>query len=284
MARTTQEVFDAIKAEAIALATAAGNQSAIDMFNNTSRVAIWKIIFYAVAFCIHVFEEILDLFRTEIDDRVEALKPHSERWYAEMAKKFQFGYNLVDETDGYDNTGLTQQQIDDSLIIAHAAVVEQTRGIRIKVARLVSGELAALTDPQLDAFIEYMERIKDAGIKLLITSDAADDLQAELRIYYNPLVLADDGSRLDGTAATPVQDAFESYLKSLPFNGLFVPQLMIDKLQAVDGVVIVKDDLWLARYGALAYASIDVEYQPDAGYLRLINNGLTLTFIPHSVI
>ncbi len=77
MARTTQEIFDVMKAQGIALATDANNQPAIDMFNNTSRVAGWKILFFAVAFCIHNIEVIYDLFRSEVDDRILQLKPHS---------------------------------------------------------------------------------------------------------------------------------------------------------------------------------------------------------------
>ncbi len=109
-----------------------------------------------MAFCIHNIEVIYDLFRSEVDDRILQLKPHSARWYAEKAKQFRYGYNLVAESDYYDSTGLTQQQIDASKIVAYAAVVEQQRGIRIKVARLVNGELAALTAPQLTAFTAYM--------------------------------------------------------------------------------------------------------------------------------
>jgi hypothetical protein len=285
MARSISEIFDSMKAQGIALATAAANQPAIDMFNSTSRVAVWKILFYAVAFCINALEVIYDLFRIEIDDTIAALKPHSARWYASKANGFQYGYNLIAETDTYDNSALTQQQIDDSKVVAYAAVVDGDRGIRIKLARLSGGDLAALTAPQLAAFTAYMQQIKDAGIGLLITSTAADDIKCTLRIFYNAQVLGADGSRNDGTNATPVQTAFNDYLKALPFNGLFVPMLMIDHLQAVEGVVIVKDDQWQSRYSALPYTNIDVEVTPDAGYLRLLDPAdLDITFIPHSLI
>jgi hypothetical protein len=221
------------------------------------------------------------LFSAEIDDRILQLKPHSARWYAEEAKLFEYGYNLVPETDYYDNTGLTEDQVTAAKIVAYAAVVEQARGIRIKVAKIMGSDLGALAAGELDAFSEYMEEIKDAGIKLLITSGAADDLKSTLRIYYNPLVLAGDGSRIDGTDTTPVQTAFKTYLKNLPFNGTFAPSLMVDQLQAVNGVVLVKDDLWQARFGAIAYTGIDVEYNPDAGYLRIDDSNLLITFIPH---
>jgi len=284
MARSIQEVFDAAVTEGIRLATDANLPDVVTMFGNTSRVAIWKILFYAVAFIIHALEVIYDLFRAEIDNDISLLKPHSARWYANIAKLFQYGFNLVAESDYYDNTGLTQDQITAAQIVAYAAVVEQQRGIRIKVAKIVGNDLGALASNELDAFSEYMEEVKDAGIKLLITSGVADDLKSTLRMFYNPLVLAADGSRIDGTDPSPVQTAFNNYLKNLPFNGIFAPSLMVDQLQAVDGVVLVKDDLWQARYGALDYTNIDVQYNPDAGYLRIDPSNLAITFIPQSPI
>lgn len=285
MARTITDIFNEMQARAVSLATDANNATAISMFNNTSKVALWKILFYACAFGIWTLEKIYDLFKSETDDRIGLLKPHSARWYALKATQFQYGYNLPVDSDVYNNTGLTEAQITASKIVAYAAVVEQTRGIRIKVAKLVNGQLDMLTANELTAFTAYMEQIKDAGIKLLITSAAADSLKATLRIYYNAQVLSNTGARIDGQTATPVQDAFNNYLRNLPFNGLFVPQLMIDHLQAVDGVVIVKDDSWQAKYGALLFTGIDVEYTPDAGYLRIATPAdLQLTFIPHAVI
>jgi hypothetical protein len=47
-----------------------------------------------------------------------------------------------------------------------------------------------------------------------------------LNIYYNALVLDGTGARLDGTEATPVQDAGTAFLNALPFNGL----MTIDQL------------------------------------------------------
>lgn len=289
MARSTATIYEEIRSQALTLATEANNQSLIDMFNSSSKVAVWKMMFYAVAFAINILESAFDLLRIIIDELISQKKPHSAKWYAEKAKAFQYGFNLVAESDEYDNTGLTDVQISSSMIITHAAVVEQEdRGIRIKVAKTVNGDLTKLSEIELSAFTTYMERIKDAGIKLRITSWFADDLKAALRIYYNPLVLTATGARIDGTDATPVQNAFKEYLRNLPFNGLFVPLLMIDQLQKVDGVVIVKDDVWQAKYGALDYTSIDVEYVPDAGYLRIqddvLSNDLSIQFLPHAVI
>lgn len=284
MARSIDIIYEEIRVEALSQATTANNQSLIDMFNSTSKVALWKMLFYAVAFAINILENAFDLLKIIIDELISLKKPHSAKWYANKAKLFQYGFNLMPESDDYDNTGLTDTQVAASRIVSHAAVVEQDRGIRIKIAKTINGDLGALMTPELEAFTAYMQQVKDAGIKLRITSAIADDLKCTLRIFYNPLVLTSTGARIDGTDGFPVQSAFRNYLKNLPFNGLFVPQLMVDQLQKVDGVVIVKDDAWQARYGALDYSTIDVEYMPDAGYLRIDNNNLNIQFLPHAVI
>jgi len=285
MAQPIQEIFDSMKAQAISLATDAARQDLIDMFNNTSRVAIWKILFYAIAFCINLAQQTYDLFRIETDDKISRQKTSLQRWYVEKAKAFQYGYNLVADADYYDNTGLTEDQVNASKVVAYAAAIEQTVGIRIKVARLVNDELAPLDNNQLTALVAYFQRIKQAGVHIDNTTGPSDDLKCKLRIYYNPLVLLNTGGRIDGVDSEPVQNALKYYLKnSIPFNGLFVPMMAVDALQKVEGVVIAKDVFWQARYGALPFADVDVEYNPDAGYLRVINNGIDIEFIPHAAI
>lgn len=281
MARRIQDIYDSMVEEGIRLATDAGMPTLVTMFSSTSRVAVWKIFFYAAAFMWNALDALHDLFRAETDDKISRLKPHSAKWFVEIAKAFQYGYDLATDEAYYDNTLLTEDQVNASKIVTYAAAVEQERGIRIKVAKGTT-TLSALTAPELSAFGAYMERVKPAGIKLLITSNQPDDLRAKLRVFYNPLVLMPSGGRIDGVSAEPVQDALRDYLKNLPFNGLFVSQYAVDALQKVEGVVIVMADSFSARYGALEFANIDVEYNPDAGYLQLEN--IEITFIPHAVV
>ena len=279
MARTITDIQNDILAQKNA-------QAALAVLSSDSQVALWRLMIYIVAVCIWTLEKLFDIFKTEVDDTIGTLKPHSARWYANKAKGFMYGYNLIAESDVYDLTGLTETQIRLARIVNFAAVVEQPRGIRIKVAKLgAGGDLEALTAPELLAFVEYMERVKDAGVKLLITSGVADSLRLILKIYFNPLVLNALGARLDGITATPVQDAIDRYLKNLPFNGVFVTEYLTDQLQQVDGVVIPHIMDANARYGVLPYTSFAVKYTPDSGYLRRYNPiDLTIEFIAQSVI
>ena len=154
-----------------------------------SVVNLDRCVIYAVAVCAWVIDNLMDLFKADVNETISLLKPHSLRWYAQKAKAFQFGFNLVPESDVYDNTGIDNAVIAASKVVSYAAVVEQTRGLRIKVANDNGIDLEALTDAELDAFIFYMKEVKDAGVKLNITTAVADDLKANITIVYNPLVL-----------------------------------------------------------------------------------------------
>lgn len=251
-----------------------------------SSVSIESILFSIVATCQWTLETLFDLHKTEVTGIIDNMKPHSLRWYANMAKAFEYGYELAPEEDYYDNTGLTDDQIAESKIVAYSAVVEQEKNLRVKVAKIDGDDLAALDATEKAAFDEYMNRVKDAGVKLVIDSLPADSLKLTLRIFYNPLVLDSSGARLDGTGSTPVQDAINDYLKKLPFNGWLVLAYLIDALQKVDGVIVPVLDQAQAAYGTLPYSAIDVKYNPDAGYLRVLNpdTDLNIEFIPQSVI
>lgn len=277
MARTITEIQNEI------IVQVQGNATLAPLLTSTSRVAIWRLNTYVVAVCIWTLETLFDIHVADVNETISKLKPHSLRWYAEKAKAFQFGYNLVDDADYYDNTGIDPALIETSKVVDYAAVIEQERGLRIKVAKDNGTDLQALSNTELDAFEEYMKRVKDAGVRLNITTGPADNLKLSADIYYNPLVFDSTGARLDGAGNTSVQNAIKNYLKNLPFNGVFVLQSLIDVLQQVDGVTIVQITNAQARYGVLPFQSFAVKYVPDAGYLRFAVDGdLILNFIPYS--
>ena len=161
--------------------------------------------------------------------------------------------------------------------------------LRIKVAKSNAGVLEKL-DPALEVppFTTYMGLIKDAGVRLQITSGDPDNFQTAVDVYYDPLILDNTGKRLDGTANTPVQDAINAFLSSLPFNGIFSYNSYIAALEAIDGVVIGEPTVAQANYGTTAYVNIMTAtpsiYVPDAGYLILDAGYFTanVNYIPYT--
>lgn len=278
MARTIAD----IQAEIIAAKEARPELAAL---NSTSRTAIWRLWTYITAVAIWTLENLFDLHRQEVTSIIDNLKPHTLRWYANMARAYLHGIALPPDSDKYDTTALTAEQLQAASIVSYAAVVEAERGLRIKVATFSGTDLQPLSTEQMEGFTEYMSRVKDAGVKLLLTTALPDGLRLAMELYYDPLVLDSEGRRLDGSNNTPVQQAIAEYLRKLPFNGIFVLAYLIDVLQQVPGVVVPHVLAASAQYGLLPYSPFSVQYQPDSGYLRLLQpTDLTINWIPKSAI
>lgn len=288
MARTIEEIFESQRTEAIRLAQEMNNTAAENMLNNPSKVAIWRILFYAFAFCAWSLEKIFDNTIALIDAMIAQLTPHSLRWYRSKALAFQFGFDLVPETDKYDNTGKTSSEIEASKLVKYAAVnesiIDGVRVLLIKIAGVdTDGKLTQLPQIVYEAFTAYMERVRDAGNVLVIYNHEADVLRTMVDVYYNPLLLDGSGNRLDGLGGKPVEDAANAYLLSRPFNGEFSNAGFIDALQNAFGVN--ERNVFLRsmerKIGPNDWQSVGNTIIPDAGYAKFDDNsGLNLNYIP----
>ncbi len=287
MARTVNEIFNIMKAEALAKATEANNTNAIAMFNNTSKVAIWRIIFYAIAFCHYTLEVIWDNTVIKIQQMLSLLMPHTPRWYRQKVLSFQYGFNLITDSDKFDNTGYTNEQIEASKIVAFASVNEATidniRSLLIKVAKKDgNGNPEQLSNSEEAALTAYVQEIKDAGVRVIIYNRPSDYIRATLNVYYNPLLLDSNGNRLDGIAGKSIEDVAKEFPFNLDFNGEFIVAQFIDALQSAYGVGRRRVDLVSIekKTGAGAYTSIASSFVPEAGYAKFDVDGLTINYLP----
>jgi hypothetical protein len=258
MARTITEIQQSI-------ITAKNSDPTLADLSSTSNTAIWKLWTYVVAVCMWTLENLFDFHKQEVTNILATRKPHTLQWYVMKAQQFQYGGSLPDDSDTY----ATVSDDPAVVIIKYAAAVELVNMVRIKVAKQLGAILAPLSTDELTAFSAYMNRVKDAGVRLQLTSSSPDSLRLSLHVYYDPLVLSSTGARLDGADVSPVQKAVNAFLSTLPFNGIFVLNNLIAALQAVDGVVIGSVASAEANYGSTAYVPVAVEYVPDAGYLQL---------------
>lgn len=227
--------------------------------------ALWVNILSLVAMYV---DGLFDLFRADVDTVINAQSAHTLQWYVTKAKAFQYGVTLPADTDVYAVVPPADEAV---LIVTSAAGVEQAANnkVRLKVAKGLPGALEPLSGGELAALNTYIKRIKDAGVRVEATTGEADDLRMKLQVYYDPLVLTATGERIDGTSTTPVKDAIGEFLSSLPFNGVFVLNDLIDYIEAVEGVVIAHVLVAQANYASLPYVDIPVRYTPDAGYMVL---------------
>lgn len=255
------------------------SDSNLDVLNSTSKTAIWRLWLYIVAYATNVLESLFDKHYTEVTSIITELKPHTMRWYRQKALAFQYGFDLISDTDIFDNGTATEAQIEASKIIKYAAITEATTESRLvlKIATEDSaGKLAPITSGQESAFIPYIEEIKDAGVAITVINYLPDILKLNLRIYYDPLVLTSSGVSIR-TGKKPVEEALNEFMKELPFNGELVLNSLIDKLQKTEGVKIPHlvqaaskwIDTALDDYGN--FENISVKKIPVSGYFEIEN-------------
>ncbi|UGU15222.1 nucleotidyltransferase [Sinomicrobium kalidii] len=248
-----------------------------------SKLSIWRLWVYIVAFAIWTLEKLFDLHREEVDRELELLKPHTARWYREKALAFQYGYQLIPDSDRYDNSELTDEELEASRIIKYAAVVEAISESRliVKIATRQGDVLQPITPTQKEAFDTYVNAVKDAGVNITVINYLPDQLRLSIRIFRDPLLLDANGTHRV-TGRRPVEDALQEYMKELPFNGELVIQELANKLENAEGVKIVQADRvetrWIdvdsGTYGA--WEPIDVRAFPQSGYFEIENfNGIS---------
>lgn len=205
--------------------------------NSTSKVAIYRLFVFIVSYAHVLLEALFDTHKKEVADIIEQKYPHRPSWYRSKALAFQYGFDLIPDTDKYDNTGFDDDVVEDSKIIKYSAVTKNGGQLLIKIAAESSGVLAPITLPQKEAFDAYIDEIADAGVNYLVVNNLPDILDLNLQIFYDSLVLNKYGmSILNGNY--PVEEAILEYMKELPFNGELVLFDLETKLKTVEGVKI----------------------------------------------
>ncbi|WPC10731.1 hypothetical protein LEQ05_12815 [Riemerella anatipestifer] len=143
MARSIEEIQDEIL-------TAKANEPALQELNSSSKTSIWRLWVYITAFAIWVLEKLFDAHKAEVFEALRQLKPHTARWYRNKALAFQYGFDLLTDSDQFNNTGQTPEQIEESKIIKYSAVTEAKTESRliVKIATEQGGELQPINAEQ----------------------------------------------------------------------------------------------------------------------------------------
>lgn len=252
MARTIAEIQQEILIEK-------DRYSELAVLTNDSKTSIWRLWVYIMATAIWIHEKIVE--RNALISR-----PHTLNWYREQAFNYVSGADLVWQ-DGYfrfDTSSISN--IDEAKLIKNCAISErlfndvftddnatqnteelikeyyynQVGIVTIKVAKEVGGVPAQLTTSEKIPFIAYMNEIKDAGTQIRVISTSGDKIRIVLEVYVDPLVIytqgANAGALISNVSTKPVEDIVTNYLRTLEFNGAFVPTFLVDKIQEIPGV------------------------------------------------
>lgn len=244
----------------------------VDFDLSTSAVSEWSLWVHCVAYCIYVFELILDAFKSEMDADANRSVAGTVSWYNEVCYEFQLGDELIfDETTGL----LSYATEDEEARIVKIAAVNVTDGvIIIRVATEDGGNIIPLTDVQVLDFKNYIDAIKFAGTNTSVISTEADDVKYNLTVYYQP-----SSPVADVEAA--VLAALEDFKTAQKFGGVIYEHKLIDAVINVSGVVTAS--LTYFAYKAaedVDFVAIDTLAQLHAGYFNFTDDStLTLTSI-----
>ena len=267
MARSIQEIQTLIL-------QAKTQEPALESLNSTSKVAIWRLWVYIIAVAIWSLEKLFDQHRADIDNRLAELKPGTAKWYHSKALAFQYGFELLPDSDQFNNQGASEEQIEASKVIKYCAVTDAPTESRIviKIATAQGEELTPVTAHQQEAFSRYINEIKYAGVYVTILNNPPDILKLSIRIVRNPLILDENGMDVNSGKHT-VKEAIKAYLKRLPFNGELSLQALTDEIQKVEGVKDVSIDLaqtkWLDSTIWGNFQEINISRVPESGYFTV---------------
>lgn len=272
MARALTDIYDALALEKNSQQQLAGlapdidsSQQLLGDLDTPSKVARWRLMLWVVATCIWVHEELWDIFRAEVDAIVASAHIGTPKWYVAQALKFQFGYALVDVAGVFQYPAVVPA----AQIVQRAAIVEAGGLVILKVAKVVSGVVTPLDNTEEDAFAAYIDDIRLAGTMINILTDVPDLLHVVYDVYYDPLVMMPNGALIAAVGTFPVEDAITAFIASLPFNGTLALTSMTDAVQAAAGVVDPVLRTAEAKWGAFAYAPVDVDYESHAGHMAI---------------
>ena len=272
MARTILEIQSAIL-------VSLRSRSELSGLDSSSASALYVLFAYIVAVAIATLENLFDAYRIELRQILAAQSPHTLRYYQQRALDYLVGTDLVAGTTSYPE--LSAATIEAQRIVRYASVLEAGDRLQIKVAK---ENIEPLSSAELAGFTDYMQELKDAGVRLDVSSEPADRLRAEIDIYYNPQILDASGRRLDGTNERPVFDAIVGYTENLRFDGQFVTASMVDALQRTEGVQVPSvRSVAIAPNGDPAFVQVRELYFPSSGFVRLYSfEDLVLNYIAYA--
>ena len=265
--KTTEEIFNEIISE-----KENGNYTELDELNSTSKVSVYRLMIYIFSFFSKTIHELFESFKIYIEEVFAKNQHGTLLWWIKEIKAFQFGDMLV-FTDGI----FKYENIDEAKQIVKRVALETLNFVLVfKVATEDgSGNLIPLDTAQKNALQSYINKIKFPGTYTSVISANADDLKINLRMYYNAEV---SEAELD----TLIEEATNSYIKNIVFNGSFNITELTDKLQKVKAIVnpIVKESFVKASgTPASNYVLIEDYYKADAGYFTI--SELNIEYIAH---
>lgn len=265
--RTIAEIKDSMAADFMrseAVAEAYGFAPGDDFGATFSRVSLESTLFYVFAAAAWVVESLFESHKNDVQTALDDRLPHRAKWYRNRTLEFMSGKTLVPDTDRYDVTGMTDDEIAAARVVKHATATENADAsmLTVKVAGESKGKRSRLDEGTQVQLAAYLAEIKDAGVRVNLVNSDPDTLCCDVDIHYDPMLAPDD-------VRTACEEAITRYIENLPFNGEYTNMALVDALQKVAGVKVVEFNASTAMAaGENLATTISGRYTPAAGYFK----------------
>ena len=248
MARTIEDISRGIKESFVANATLAeayNLQAGLTFDEQFSKLSVESVMIFIISSAIWTLESLWDIFRSDVDTRIENNYTTSIPWYFTKAVEFQLGDDLIFDVNkyayGYKNIDETKR------IVKYVAIREfkAENGVMFLKIYYSGANKAAIPVEHQVAFEQYIKLIGAAGMHYEFVTQDPDPIRLKLRVYYDPLLLDNTGLRLSG-GGTPVKEAIEAYLSSITYGGVFYASKVVDMIQRAEGIKDVEliSEVW----------------------------------------
>jgi len=225
-------------------------EPALSGLTSTSQTAIWNLWFFIQAVAINTFEQLQDIYKTEIESIAAAAIPNTDAWVQSKAFEFQYGdtIQLINLVPSYTVINATKR------IVTRCSVkTDNNRICQIKVAK----STGALSNPEISALESYYGYIGNAGISYNLISSASDKIEIVAEVFY-------DGQYVS-TISDNVNAALSNYFANLSFDGVVYVSKIEDTFQSVQGVKDIKISVINARKDIQSYGTGAVVYNLSTG-------------------
>lgn len=221
MSRTIQQIQDQI------IATK-NSYTELDGLNSPSQTSVWRLWTFLTAVSISFLEQIIDLFKVDIETKLTKKVSGTRNWIRDNIKLFQYSLN-----DPQSITIASDYTISYPVYNANYQIVTQT-AIEVLDNNLVQIKVAKSSPPEpLDSLEvlslgSYITEIMPAGIQTYLISENSDKVYIAGSVYFNGMY--------SSIIQTNVETSINSYLENLPFGGRFVLTELLESLLLVPGV------------------------------------------------
>lgn len=240
-----------------------------------SALSVESVLMYVFAVGAWSVERLMAEHKMEVESRLTNSKAHRPKWYRDKVLAFMVGESLQGDSDEYDTGGMSEEEIEAKRVVKHAAAVENSEEsiLIVKVAGEREGKRQPLSEKEAEGLRAYIGEIKDAGVRVSLVNQEADEFNCKVDIYYDAILEAD-------TVKGDCQSRIKDYIENLPFNGEYTNMALVDALQGVDGVKIAELKSSSARAkGEEEPQQINVRTRPAAGYFK--EGEITLKMVPY---